>query len=85
MSFGHASDRSTRLAGGRVSAALNEDHERICRDYEFQIATMQTRIAGLEHELEDSDIHARQHEQSDQHVKQLEEELDKFRRVCSSC
>ncbi|KAH9962506.1 hypothetical protein BGW80DRAFT_1545542 [Lactifluus volemus] len=79
MSFGRASDRSARLAGGRASAALNEDHERICRDYEFRIATMQTRIAGLERELEDSDVHARQHEQSDRRVKQLEEELDKFR------
>jgi protein SPA2 len=88
MSFGRASvasDRSTRLAGGRASAALNEDHERIRRDYEFRIATMQTRIAGLERELEDSDVRARQHEQSDRRVKQLEEELDKFRRVCSSC
>jgi protein SPA2 len=87
MSFGRtsvASDRSAaRMGGGRASAALNEDHERMRRDYEFRIATMQSRIAGLEREIEDGDVRARQHEQSDQRVKQLEDELDKFRRVCS--
>jgi protein SPA2 len=86
MSFGRtsvASDRSARVGGGRVSAALNEDHERMRREYEFRIATMQTRIAGLEREIEDGDVRARQHEQSDQRVKQLGDELDKLRRVCS--
>jgi hypothetical protein len=85
MSFGRgsvASDRSARVGGGRVSAAINEDHEKMRREYEFRIATMQSRIAVLERAIEDGDLRERQLEQSDQRVKQLEEELDKFRRVC---
>ena len=85
MSFGRASvasDRSARAGGGRGSAALNEDHEKMRREYEFRIATMQSRISVLERAMEDGDLRERQLEQSDQRVKQLEEELDKFRRVC---
>jgi hypothetical protein len=51
------------------------------RDYEFRIATMQSRIASLERGIEDSDVRARQLEQSDQRINQLEDDLDKFRRV----
>ncbi|KAI9441227.1 hypothetical protein H4582DRAFT_2110203 [Lactarius indigo] len=83
ISFGRASvasDRSARAGGGRVSAALNEDNEKMRREYEFRIATMQSRITGLERAIEDGDLRGRQLEQSDQRVKQLEEELDKFRR-----
>lgn len=86
MSFGRtsvASDRSARLGGGRASAAPNEDNEKIRREYEFRIATMQSRITGLEREIEDGDVRARQLVQSDQRVQQLEDELDMFRRVCS--
>ena len=85
ISFGRASvasDRSARVGGGRVSTTLGEDHEKMRREYEFRIATMQNRIAILERTVEDGDLRGRQLEQSDQRVKQLEEELDKFRRVC---
>jgi hypothetical protein len=85
ISFGRASvasDRSARVGGGRGSAALNEDHEKMRREYEFRIATMQSRITLLERAIEDGDLRERQLEQSDQRVKQLEEELDKFQRVC---
>ena len=84
ISFGRASvasDRSARVVGGRASAAPNEDGEKMRRDYEFRIATMQSRIASLEREIEDSDVRALQHEQSDQRIRQLEDDLDKFRRV----
>jgi hypothetical protein len=82
ISFGRASvasDRSGR--GGRGSAAPNEDGEKMRRDYEFRIATMQSRIASLEREIDDGDIRTRQLELSDQRIKQLEDDLDKFRRV----
>ena len=82
ISFGRtsvASDRSAR--GGRASAAPNEDGERMRRDYEFRIATMQSRIAGLEREIDNGDVRTRQLELSDQRIKQLEDDLDKFRRV----
>ena len=82
ISFGRASVASDRSArGGRVSAAPNEDGEKMRRDYEFRIATMQGRIASLEREIEDGDVRTRQLELSDQRIKQLEDDLDKFRRV----
>ena len=84
ISFGRtsvASDRSARVVGGRASAAPNDDGEKMRRDYEFRIATMQSRIASLEREVEDGDVRALQLEQSDQRIKQLEDDLDKFRRV----
>jgi protein SPA2 len=82
ISFGRASvasDRSGR--GGRVSTAPHEDGEKMRRDYEFRIATMQSRIASLEREIDDGDVRTRQLELSDQRIKQLEDDLDKFRRV----
>jgi hypothetical protein len=82
ISFGRisvASDRSAR--GGRASAAPNEDGEKMRRDYEFRIATMQSRIASLEREVEDGDVRTHQLKLSDQRIKQLEDDLDKFRRV----
>ena len=85
MSFGRTSvtsDRSARAVGGRASAPLNEDGEKMRRDYEFRIAKMQTRIVGLEREVEDGDVRVHQLGQSDQRIKQLEDELDRFRRVC---
>ncbi|KAI0292527.1 hypothetical protein BC826DRAFT_1105422 [Russula brevipes] len=83
ISFGRASvasDRSARGIGGRASAAPNEDSEKMRREYEFRIATMQSRIVTLERGIEDGDVRARQLEQSDQRVMLLEDELDKFRR-----
>ncbi|SRR6266851_5496487 len=85
ISFGRtsvASDRSARGFTGRASTAPNEEGEKMRRDYEFRIAKMQSRIVNLEREIEDGDVRARQLGQSDQRIKQLEDELDKFRRVC---
>jgi protein SPA2 len=90
MSFGLARGSSTRLVVGTVERVLLSTRM-TTRGYgeipnsEFRIATMQTHIAGLERELEGGNVHARQHEQLDRRVKQLEEELDKFRRVCLPC
>jgi hypothetical protein len=84
ISFGRASVASDRSArGGRASAAPNEDGEKMRRDYEFRIATMQSRIASLERGIEDGDVRTRQLELSDQRIKQLEDDLEKFRRVSS--
>ena len=82
ISFGRASVASDRSArGGRVSAAPNEDGERMRRNYEFRIAMMQSRIASLEREIEDGDVRTRQLELLEQQIKQLEDDLNKFRRV----
>lgn len=87
MSFGRASvnsDRSLRDRGGGRSSALQggEESERIRRDYEFKIATMQTRIAGLEREVEDAGERERLKE-GDERVLALEDELEELRRVRS--
>ena len=84
ISFGRASvasDRSARVVTGRASAAANEEGEKVRRDYELRVAKMQSRIVTLEREVEDGDVRARQLEQSDQRIVQLEDDLDKFRRV----
>ena len=78
ISFGRASvasHRSARVVTGRVSAAPNEDSEKVGRDYEFRIAKVQSRIVTLGREIEDGDVRARQLEQSDQRIKQLEMSL----------
>ncbi|OCH92044.1 hypothetical protein OBBRIDRAFT_774139 [Obba rivulosa] len=96
MSFGRASvasDRSTgvsgigarMLGGGRVSVGGGgggggEDSERLRREYEFKIATMQNRIAGLEREVEDAQQREQKWAESEERVRALEDELEEFRR-----
>jgi hypothetical protein len=85
LSFGRAasaaSDRSnTGTRGGRTSVA-NDDHEKLRRDYEFKIATMQSRITGLERDLSDADDIAKKWKDGEERVRLLEEELAVLRRV----
>lgn len=77
MSYGRASvtsDRSNSKMGG------GEDGDRLRRDYEFKIATMQSKIAGLERELENADERHQSSKDEGARVRQLEEELSEFRR-----
>lgn len=77
LSFGRASVTSDRSAGGRMMggrASVAGEDERIRREYEFKIATMQTRITGLERDLEDA-------LQGDEKVRLMETELEELRRV----
>jgi hypothetical protein len=87
LSFGRAasaaSDRSNtgaRIPGGRTSVT-NDDHERLRRDYEFKIATMQSRITGLERDLGDADDVAKEWKQGKERARMLEDELASLRRV----
>ncbi|KAI0042955.1 hypothetical protein FA95DRAFT_1524753 [Auriscalpium vulgare] len=88
MSFGRgsvASDRSAKGApgagvGGRASAGASVEEERMRRDYEYRIATMQNKIAGLEREVEDREEWERKAQESNDRVSQLEEELNEVRR-----
>lgn len=81
MSFGRASVASDRsLKNGRASVGAGEEHEKMRRDYEFKIATMQSRIAGLEREVEGAGERERRRSESDERVQQLEAELDELRR-----
>lgn len=87
MSFGRASVTSDRSAGGRVMGGRvsvgAEDGERIRREYEFKIATMQKRITGLERDLEDAQLRDQKWSESEDRVRMLEEELEELRRVRS--
>ena len=84
-----ASDRSgggagSRAYGGRTSVA-GEDQERIKRDYEYKIATMQTRITSLERDLEDARDREMKASENDKRVMILEDELDTLRQVSVIC
>jgi protein SPA2 len=80
---------SDRSAGGRMSGRVSvggggggsEDSERIRRDYEFKIATMQTRITGLERDLESAQMREQDRSNGDDRVRMLETELEELRRV----
>ena len=87
-----ASDRSTgtagigsrMLSGGGGRASVAEDNERVRREYEFKIATMQTRITGLERDLEDVQERERKWVESEKRVRAMESELSELRRVSTS-
>lgn len=86
MSFGRASvtsDRSAGARGGRASVP-GEEGERIRRDYEFKVATMQSRITNLERDLEDAQAREQKWGESEERVRMMEEELEQLRmvRVC---
>ncbi|KAL4249268.1 hypothetical protein ABKN59_007261 [Abortiporus biennis] len=79
LSYGRASVTSDRSAGGPSrgrASVTGEDHEKIRRDYEYRIATMQSRITGLERDLES----AQQGSVAGDRVRQMEEELEELRR-----
>ncbi|KAI0753047.1 hypothetical protein C8Q80DRAFT_1149566 [Daedaleopsis nitida] len=72
-----ASDRSTGT-GGIGSRMLGK--ERVRREYDFKIATMQTRISGLERDLEDAREQERRYAESEQRVRTMEQELSELQR-----
>ncbi|KAG7090973.1 hypothetical protein E1B28_010040 [Marasmius oreades] len=83
-SVSRASDRSvtgisSRLASTGRSAPI-ADHEKIRKDYELKIATMQTQITNLQRDLSESQEGEKTVKDSETRVKQMEEELDNFRK-----
>jgi hypothetical protein len=71
------SDRSIggpKAAGGQANV-IGDEQERLRRDYEFKIATMQSRITSLERDLEQQELGAQQT------MRRLEEELEGFRKA----
>ena len=92
MSFGRASVASDRSTGGMAAVrfggrssvtggAGGEEGEKIRREYEFRIATMQTRITGLERDLEDAQLREQKWAESEERVRTMEDELEELRRV----
>jgi protein SPA2 len=77
MSYGRtsvASDRSVHKLPG-------EEEEKIRREYEYKIATMQNKIAGLERDLEDADEKSRKNEDGNTRAAKFELELNEFKKV----
>ncbi|KAJ8076914.1 component of the polarisome [Marasmius tenuissimus] len=86
-SVSRASIHSDRSAGGitsRLAAAgrstSTADQDKIRRDYELKIATMQTQITTLQRDLDDSQQEDFKLKDSESKVHQLEEELMTFRK-----
>ena len=80
LSYGRASVASDRS----VTKAAGEEEERIRREYEYKIATMQNKIAGLERDLEDAGEKERNNADGNARAARLEQELDEFRKVSLS-
>jgi len=67
--------------GARSRAGASEDQEKLRRDYEFRIATMQTQITSLQRDLGDAGDRERKLKEGEARVRQMEEELMILRRV----
>lgn len=90
--YGRSSVQSDRSGGAtgigarmmRASAGGGDDQEKMRRDYEFKIATMQTQISTLQRDLGDTEERERKWNEGEVRVRQMEEELLDLRRV-SAC
>ena len=83
--YGRSSVESSRSASNAPNArtSVPEDQEKLRRDYEYKIATMQTQITILQRDLGDNAEHERKRKESESRVKQLEEDLVNMRQVRS--
>ena len=87
--YGRSSVDSTRSAGNSASnvrmatvrTTAPEDQEKLRRDYEYKIATMQTQITNLQRDLGDNTEHEKKRKESESRVKHLEEELASIHQV----
>jgi hypothetical protein len=80
---GHSNDQTPQqVPGGKVSANPNEEGEQIRRESDLRVTTTQNYSVNPQCKIEDDAVHARQPEQPHRRIKELEDELDKFRRVC---
>ena len=77
VSYGRASVASDRS----IPKVPGEEEEKIRREYEYKIATMQNKITGLERVLEDADEKSRSNAHGNARAAQLEQELNEFKIV----
>ncbi|KAK2464198.1 hypothetical protein APHAL10511_003655 [Amanita phalloides] len=85
--FGRASTNSERSANGTTGSRtfqgrtnLVEEQEKLRREYEYKIATLQGQISTLQRDAGDIAARDRRLKESEARVKQLEDELAGFRR-----
>ncbi|RDX46205.1 hypothetical protein OH76DRAFT_1485638 [Lentinus brumalis] len=74
------STQATSPTNTTYSGSSNYD-ERIRREYEYKIATMQTRITGLERDLQDAQDREQKWMEGEQRVRAMEQELVELRRI----
>lgn len=74
-------ERSSSITS-RLGTARQEDTDKMKRDYEYRIATMQSQITNMQRELGDAEQRDRKLKESDSKVQQLEDELVMVRKVC---
>ncbi|KAF8813736.1 hypothetical protein BYT27DRAFT_7180495 [Phlegmacium glaucopus] len=85
--YGRSSVEAIRSTGNNapnarmmnVRTTVPEDQEKLRRDYEYKIATMQTQITNLQRDLGDNAEHERKRTESESRVRQLEEDLANMR------
>ncbi|KAF9460746.1 hypothetical protein BDZ94DRAFT_1265413 [Collybia nuda] len=81
--YGRTSVSSDRSIGNGMAARVvgrPEDQEKLKRDYEYKIATMQTQISNLQRDLGDTGEKERRWKEGETRVRQMEEELISLRR-----
>ncbi|KAF8629906.1 hypothetical protein AX15_003258 [Amanita polypyramis BW_CC] len=85
--FGRSSVNSDRSASGGAGsrtlpgwASATEEQEKLRRDYEYKIATLQGQISSLQRDAADAADKDRRLRESETRAKQLEDELAVFRR-----
>lgn len=79
-----ASDRSaggSKMLAGGGRASVAGDDDRVRKEYEFKIATMQSRITSLERDLEDVQDREQKWLDGETRVRTMEQELGDLRRV----
>lgn len=89
--YGRSSVESSRSTGNNapntriinVRATVPEEQEKLRREYEYKIATMQSQITTLQRDLGDNAEHEKKRRESESRVRQLEEELGSMRQVRS--
>ena len=83
ITSGHSNDQAPQQgAGDKASVNPNEEGEPMRREPDLHITIIQNCSVDPQRKIEDGTVHTRQPEQSNQRIKELEDELDKFRRVC---
>jgi len=71
---------ASRFMGSRSNTT--DEQDRMRREYEFKIATMQSQITNLQRDLTDANDATSKRGQAENKVRQLEDELALLRQVC---
>ncbi|KAL1742355.1 hypothetical protein HDZ31DRAFT_43446 [Schizophyllum fasciatum] len=79
---GRASAQSDRSGAGRFGgrSSVADDTEKMRRDYEYKIATMQSQMSNMQRDLDSAGAREQRRGADDDRVRQLEDQLEQMRR-----